>query len=78
MDDSYKGRHDMILGRDILTALGLNIKSSGHTIEAYDGPFKVSASLMVSEMATYLYGFAHLSYIVLKKTVHILRRNVRR
>ena len=31
--DSAKGEYDMILGRDILTELGLNIKLSDHVIE---------------------------------------------
>ena len=31
--DSVKGRYDMILGRNLLTVLGLNSKFSTHTIE---------------------------------------------
>ena len=37
----------MILGRYLLSALGLNIKLSYHVIEAYDGHFKVSTAPMV-------------------------------
>ena len=32
----------MILGRDILTELGLNLKFFDHVIEAYERPFKGS------------------------------------
>ena len=37
VDDSANKRYDMILGRDILTELGLNLKFSEHVIEADDG-----------------------------------------
>ena len=40
VDDFVKGRYDMILGRDLLAALGLNIKFSYHVVESDDGPFK--------------------------------------
>ena len=40
MDDSDKGRHDIILGIDILISLGLNLKFYEHVIEEYDRPFK--------------------------------------
>ena len=46
-DDSAKGRYDMILGRDLLTELGLNLKFSEHVIEADDGPFKGSKTIIV-------------------------------
>ena len=39
VDDSAKGRCDMILGRDLLTELGLNLEFSKHVIKADDGPF---------------------------------------
>ena len=47
VDDSAKGIHDIILGRYILTALGLNIKLSYHVIEADYEPFKSSTVPMV-------------------------------
>ena len=47
LDESAKGRHDMILGRDILTELGLNLKFSEHVIEGYDVPFNGSTTPMV-------------------------------
>ena len=40
VDDFAKGRYDMILYRDILTTLVLNIKFSDHVIESYYGHFK--------------------------------------
>ena len=44
VDESAKGRYDMILGRYLLTNLGLNLKFSYHFIEADNGPFKGSTS----------------------------------
>ena len=44
----------MILGRDILTELRLNIKFSEHVIEADDGPFKGSTTPMV-DLGTYMF-----------------------
>ena len=40
VDDSAKGRYNMILGRYVLTYLRLNLKLSDHVIEAYDRTFK--------------------------------------
>ena len=40
VDDFAKGRYNTILGRDILTEIWLNVKSSDHVIEADDGPLK--------------------------------------
>ena len=47
----------MILGRDILTALGLNIWFSYHVIEADGGPLKGYTASMVN-LGTY--GFKYL------------------
>ena len=47
VDESAKGRYGIILGRDLLTELRLNIKISKHVIEADDGPFMVTTSPMV-------------------------------
>ena len=52
--DSAKGRYYMILGRDILTALGLNLELSDHVYEADDGPFKVSTTHMI-DLGTYIF-----------------------
>ena len=38
VDDPTKGRYYMILGRDLLTALGLNLRISEQIIEAGDDP----------------------------------------
>ena len=38
-DDSYKGSYDMILGRDLLKELELNLKFSDNVNEADDGTF---------------------------------------
>ena len=40
MGDYTKGRYNMILGRDLLTKLGLNLKFSEHVIKSDDGPLK--------------------------------------
>ena len=40
VDDSAKGRYDMILGRDILTTLGFNLEFSDPVIESDNGTFK--------------------------------------
>ena len=47
VDDSTKGIYDMILGRDLLTELGLNVKLSNHVIEGDGRPFKGSTAPMV-------------------------------
>ena len=47
VDDSAKGSYYMILGRDILIDLGLNLKLSSNVIEAYDGTIKGSMEPMV-------------------------------
>ena len=47
MDDSAKGRYDIILGRYIWTELGLNIKFSEHVIEADDGHFMGTTAPMI-------------------------------
>ena len=42
-----KGRYDMILGRDLLTELGLNLKLYEHVIKGDGGPFNRSTITMV-------------------------------
>ena len=39
MNDSARGRYEMILARDLLTELGLNVKISEHVIKLDDGSF---------------------------------------
>ena len=48
VDDSSKGRYDMILGRYILIALGLYIKISIYVTESDTEPFKGSMSPTVN------------------------------
>ena len=52
--DSNKGRWDMILGKYLLTELGLNLKLSEQVIKADDGPFKGSTLPMV-DLVTYIF-----------------------
>ena len=52
MDNASKGRYNIILGRDILAALQLNLKFSWHVIEADDGFLKMSSPPMV-DLDTY-------------------------
>ena len=52
MDESTKGRCDMILGQDILTELGLNLRLDEHVIEADDGLFKGYTTPMI-DLGTY-------------------------
>ena len=53
-----KGRYDMILGRDILTELGLNLKLYYHIIKENDGTLKGYTTRMV-DLGTY--GFKNLN-----------------
>ena len=52
VDDSTKGSYAMILGRDLLTELGSNLKLPEYNIEADDGPLKKSLALIV-DFGTY-------------------------
>ena len=56
VDYSAKGRYDILLGRYILTALGLNLKIYYHVIEANGGPFKSPAASMV-DLGAYEFKF---------------------
>ena len=47
MDDSAKCRYYVILFKDLLTVLGINLKVPDHVIEVNDGNFKGSTTLMV-------------------------------
>ena len=66
VDDLAKGRYDIILGRDILTTLGLNLKLLDHVIEADSGTFKGSTSPMV-DMGTYEFKDLNTEKITLKE-----------
>ena len=52
VDEYTKGRYDIILGRDILNFLVLNLKWSNHVIEADGGPFKKSTA-PIFDLGTY-------------------------
>ena len=52
VNDSSKGRYDIILARYILPALILNLKLSDHFIESDEGPFKGSM-VSVVDLGTY-------------------------
>ena len=52
--DSARGRYDMIFGRDLWTALGLNLKYFKQIIEEDDGPLKVLTAPMV-DLGVYEY-----------------------
>ena len=47
VDKSTIGRYDMILGRDLLTALGLDLKFSENVIHGGYGPYKGCSEPMV-------------------------------
>ena len=47
VDDSTKGRNDIILGQYLLTELGLNLKLSEHVTKSGDGTFKGYTTHMV-------------------------------
>ena len=66
MDDSAIGRYDMILGRDLLTELVLNLKLSNHIIEVDDEPFKVYTAPIV-DLGTYQFTDLETSKITLKE-----------
>ena len=56
MDDSAKGRYNIILVQDILTELGLNLKFSEHVIKADYVPFTGSTTPMV-DLGTYIFKY---------------------
>ena len=47
VDESTNGRYDMILGRDLFTALGLDLKFSDNVILGGRGPYEGSSVPMV-------------------------------
>ena len=40
VDESTEGQYDMIIGRELLTSLGINIKFYDNTIECSEGPYQ--------------------------------------
>ena len=65
VNDSSKGIYDMILGRDVLTALGLYLKFSNYIIEGYYGYFKGSLAPMV-DLGTYEFKYLETGKLHLK------------
>ena len=57
--------YDMILGRDILTALGLNHKNYKHGIGRFDGPFELCTAPMVN-LGMYKFEILNTEKITLK------------
>ena len=65
MDDSAKVRYNMILGRDISTAIILNIKFSEYFIKADDGPLKGSLAPTI-DFGTYEFKYLNIGKIIPK------------
>ena len=63
--DSARDRYDMILGRYILTELGLNQNKIKHVIEASDGSFIGSTAPMV-DLGAYLFKYLNTGKLNLK------------
>ena len=61
----------MILGWDILTELGLNLKFSEHVIKSYDGPFNGSTTTMV-DLGTYIFRYLNKGKLHLKNRLLML------
>ena len=54
VDESAKGRYNMLLGKYVLTELGLHLKFSEHATKADDRPFKGSTTPM-GNLGTYMF-----------------------
>ena len=63
MDDSVKGIYEIMLGRDLLIASGLDLNLSNHVIEADDGYFKGSSAPMV-DLGTYEFKYLNAGIII--------------
>ena len=61
MDNSIKGRYKIILGRDLLTTLGLYLKLSYNVIVDDEEPYEVFSSPMV--------GISNYNYAPLKNII---------
>ena len=62
VDESTKGRYDMITRRDILTSLGLNLTLSDHAIESDYTAFKASTEATV-DLGTYEFKYLNIGKI---------------
>ena len=57
VDESTTGRYNMILGRDLLTALGLDLKFSGNVICGGEGPYE-GCSAPIVDVNSYIFNIA--------------------
>ena len=71
MDDSTKGRYNMILGQDLLTELVLNLKLSDHVIEADSEPFKGSTT-PTNDLGTYIFKYLNKEILHLNNRLLVL------
>ena len=62
VDYSAKGRYNMILGKYLLTELGLNLKFSEYVLEANDVPFKESTTSVV-DLGMYVFKYLNIEEI---------------
>ena len=67
MDDSARGRYNVILGRYLLTELVFNLNFSKHVIKADDGPFIGSTTPMV-DLGAYTFKYLNIGIRVLDST----------
>ena len=56
VDESTEGRHDMIIGRDLLNTLGINIKLSYNTIDYGKGTYQGCTTTM-ADLNNYDFNF---------------------
>ena len=68
VDDSAKGRYNMILGWNLLTELELNLKFSEHVIKSYNTPFKGSKTYMV-DLGTYILKYLNTDKITYEESL---------
>ena len=47
IDEPTNGRYNMILGRDLITALGMDLKFSENVMNGGEGPYKGCSASMV-------------------------------
>ena len=66
VDDSAKGRYDIILGIYLLTQSGLNLKLSEHVTKADYGTFKGSITPMV-DLGAYVFKYLNIGEITPKE-----------
>ena len=60
--DSAKGRYDIILGRYLLTEVGINLKLSDNSVKAENGTLKGSTTPM-ADLGTYIFKYLNIGKI---------------